>query len=622
MARLTWRQRVSSSPPLMDIKTWGEPSLSSMPLRVRKGYLRRRSIVVNVLAGTPIHEIGRSFGMSQAEIVRLMNRCLGGDDQEEPALARGLIPNAHTAGSVRRSELPVAGKESGSKNAFQALLNQVPGLRNHLDQLISADLKNRAYATNLSPGVIHGHFLHYLASRAWPSDTYPYTSASQAYESLRQYAARRRDTLLDEQQRKPRRAIQSREHPELAFSEVELDEHILNGTSTVYLNTGFKVVPVRIARLTIVMAVDVATYTILAYVFLLDRSANQYDVLRCLARVYQPWEPRVLKTPELEYLPGGALPCGPVFDPQQPPAIQMLRLDNALSHHANSVKHYVTETLGATLNFGIPATPKDRRWIEQAFSPLARKMEQFKSTTGHSVTDPKRETHKNARRPPRLTLQTLSELIDIHVTSHNAQPRAHLGTASPLQRLDNDLITQRIECFSTPQAQELRAPLFRKYVTVKRHSKHSGDMHVNFLYVTYTGAGLTTALTNERIEIRFDEQDIRHIQAYRLDGTYIGELRAPRSWQLFAHSVKTRVRIHAFLRKHPDRRHEPLIAYQAHLLAQRNKPAAALELVRLATEAESSMGTPTVHDEVQPDYSQSLVPIPDWTPASFGRNLK
>ena len=86
------------------------------------------------------------------------------------------------------------------------------------------------------------------------------------------------------------------------------------------------------------------------------------------------------------------------------------------------------------------------------------------------------------------------------------------------------------------------------------------------------------------MEIRFDYRDIRVLRVYTLTGEYLGEVRAPRPWQRYAHGVKTRQYIHKYCSVNKRKMKDPLSEFFWLQLQRKNQPKAALEIVRLYRE--------------------------------------
>ena len=138
-----------------------------------------------------------------------------------------------------------------------------------------------------------------------------------------------------------------------------------------------------------------------------------------------------LKTPGLIYIPGSGFPSG-LSEEFCNIGLNMVRLDNAFCHIAHTVRDYVCNELGATISLGLPAKPKMRNLIEFAFRILNYDMHRFPSTTGSHPKDPIKETSKNSKKPPIITLNALEEVLSVIISGHNAKPQNKLGGSSPL----------------------------------------------------------------------------------------------------------------------------------------------------------------------------------------------
>jgi|KBSSwiStaDraftv2_1062776.scaffolds.fasta_scaffold01325_18 hypothetical protein len=108
-----------------------------------------------------------------------------------------------------------------------------------------------------------------------------------------------------------------------------------------------------------------------------------------------------------------------------------------------------------------------------------------------------------------------------------------------------------------------------------------------------------------------------------MTGEYLGELRAPLSWQRYPHSVTTRRHIFAMAKKARLALPDPLGGYFAAVLQNRQQPSQALEMVRVYREffpAHAVAPQPPVPDSealVSPTLHSrhEATTVPVWNPA-------
>ncbi len=619
-----WRDRVLANPELADISKWPFIDASALPRRRRQFYLRNRRIVARVLLGESQKAVALDYGLTPSRISRLLTRCLGGDSDTPPLLSTGLIPHRQCQTPIRRRPLPRLNTQGGTRACFQALLDQVPGLKVNLDRMIRAHVSGSRQGQNLSPKPLHAAFIRYLREAKWPEDCYPFTHASLAYESVRTYLRRREQQLA--MPKSPARVITSRETTSRIFQEVQIDEHLIDCASHVGVDIGGDVQAIRLARISLILARDVASGAYLGYVLALTRHPSASDMLALLNQLVYPWEPQALTTPGLRYTPGAVFPSalGAGFCRS---SIGIVRLDNAMAHRAERLVVRLCDQLGATINFGLPAQPKARGLIEQAFKYLNVDVHRIASTTGSHPLDPNRERQRHSKRPPLISLQSLEEAIGVVLTEHNIRPVGNLGGFSPLDIMRQQM-AHRLIPLRPPPLDRLPSPYHEsRNVRVRKPNADKHAPHIYFEKVLYRGEAINQAvLINQSVQIIYDTRDIRRLDVISEDGGYLGQVCAPKSWQRFAHSLTLRKKINRYIRHDLIQRHDPLAGYFQHCLTHRDKPSVALDLVSLCR----GMNLPSATDH-SPSYiepyprrrnhpagrtaSGSSKNVPSWSPS-------
>ncbi|MBM7425040.1 hypothetical protein [Spongiibacter marinus] len=574
-----WRDRLLAHPDLADINQWPFVDASALSRRRREAYLRNRRILARVLGGESQKAVALDYGLTPSRVSRLLTRCLGGDIDTPPRLSMGLIPHQQGEVPVRRRPLPRISQEGGAKACFQALLNHVPGLKAHLDRMIRAHVSGRHQGQNLAPKPVHSAFITYLREANWPDDCYPFTHSSWAYESVRTYFRRREQEMA--MPNTPRRVISSRDTTSRIFQEVQIDEHLVDCASHIGVDVGGNIQAIRLARITLLLARDVASGAYLGYVLAMTRHPSASDMVALLNQLVYPWEPQALNTPGLHYTPGAIFPSalGASFCR---PSIGIVRLDNAMAHRAERLVVRLCDELGATVNFGLPAQPKARGLIEQAFKYLNVDVHRIASTTGSHPLDPKRERRRHSKRPPLISLQALEEAIGVVLTEHNIRPVGNLVGVSPLDMMRRQMAHHLVP-LRPPPLDRLPSPYHEsRAVRVRKPKADKHAPHIYFEKVLYRGEAINqAALINQPVQVIYDTRDIRYLDVITEDGRHLGEVRAPKSWQRFAHSLALRKKINRHLRHHLIERHDPLAGYFQYCLTHRDKPSIALDLVSL-----------------------------------------
>ncbi|WP_305967444.1 hypothetical protein [Marinobacter salsuginis] len=585
--RLRWRDRLKQNPKLYDFCTWPELDPALVPDSLRRRYLRNRRIVQSVLAGGSITNTAAQEGLSPGRVTQLMNRCLGGDEERAPALLRALVPHQVIAGTHANAS---------PRGQFARLMADVPGLRAGLDQMLLNRLKDRPSATVVSPNSYHSEFKRLLATAGWPLDDYPYTTNSMAYESVRRdlYA---RWTLLCQAQKSRRRSFTELPYDSedrWLFDRIEIDEQTIDCESSsgaIDLVLTDRLPPLRLSRPTVLIAVDVATDCILGFQLSLKGAANQDDLLMLLHKCVQPGSPQALRTEGLALSPNAGFPNLQGFLPLP----RSVAMDNAWMHHAASVEAFISQELNATLSFSRVRTPTVRRTVETAFNRLNHLLShRFASTTGSSVTDPKKESRKNRKRPPVLSLAQLEDALYVTFAEMNTRPRPNLNAATPLTVVSH----QAEQAFLATVNEEDRESWNPFKVTVERKvhdvSAPSRRPYVNIEFLKYKGPGLLAVPgTEPTVMVQYDRRDIRQIEIFRLNGQSLGHAFCPGSWRSYPHGTATRRYLfkhcRELLRKSPD----PLVDFLALQREQIRAPSDVAAFLKTYQEFCGGFGLPT-----------------------------
>lgn len=584
---LTWCERLAQQPQLRDITHWPVIPLDALPRARRKAFVRNQAIVAQILSGARQQAVARRHNVSQGRVSQLLSRCLAGEDTTAPSLTAGLLPYHGITERHRVGPVNAQTTTHGHTCAFKSLLEVVPGLRDGLDAMILAKLKDAAYAQRLTPRTFHGEFKRILAERQWPRDRYPYTTISVGYSSVHRYLRTRIAELMAEREQRRQERIRppvSSPQPYRALRAVQIDEHILDLNGRVNLQLDDQLIPLRLARASVLVAVDVDTECILGYYLTPTRSPNQQDMLTLIERCLRPWQPGTLRSPGLQYTPGACFPSG--LAGAFPISFGTVQLDNALIHQAHSVAEQCCQHLGATLSLGWPAMPQVRHQVESVFRYINDHCShRVASTTGSHPTDPIGESRKNRKAPPLITFETLDEALSVILTNSNVTPSPSRGNVSPLALFQEHCANHFVRYLPPAFTQQWHPLAGSAEVRVHWYLHEHRTPHVNFYHARYQGPGLLRiAAKGKSIRVMFDRRDVRTLQAYTLAGEPLGELTVSRPWQRYPHSIATRQWIHRNAREYRFGLHDPLGDYFRYLLEQRGKPKMALSLLRVYTE--------------------------------------
>lgn len=587
---VTWRARLEEHPRLSDVSAWPSPlDPTQMPKARRKAYLRNVRIVKKVLGGETLRVVAKDEGLSPGRVTQLMNRCLGGATDTEPALYKGLVPNSVIVDEVSGTR---------PRGRFAQLLQDAPGLRVGMDQMLLDRLKDKLWAEVPSPASYHGLFKNLLVRANWPLDAYPYTTASLAYESVRKDLLNRWAHLCQAQKARRRGFTGSpiflREH--WLCDRIEIDEQTIDcEQSTVGIGLIFveHLPALRLPRLTLLSAIDKTTDCILGFQLALTRHPQQDDFLALLNQCFCRWPAREITTPGLELPVGAGFPATDLSFPL--PVPREIALDNAWMHHAYSVQSFITQDLGATVSFGRPQSPTVRNAIETSFRRLNQNLShRIASTTGSSVTDSKRESAKNRKAVPMMPLSCFEDALYVTLAEANNRPRSHLGNATPLE-----LLRHQAQCAYFVDVDDDRRSEWNPFFSTKEVRVHSLSdperaPYINFEYLRYKGRGLlTVSRSHPFVRVRYDRRDIRQLDAFSLDGRCLGTLDCPSSWKSYSHCISTRRYI---FKKNRQLRHgslDPLTEYLLQLREKYSNPEDVAKFLRTYQEFIGGFGLPT-----------------------------
>jgi len=541
------------------------------------------------MAGEALVSVGKDEGLSAGRVTQLMNRCLGGAAETEPALFKGLVPNA---------VISCGESNKRARGCFAQLLQEVPGLRSGMDQMLLDRLKDKPWAEVPSPTSYHNLFKNLLARANWPLGAYPYTTTSIAYESVRRDLHWRWAYLC--QARKARRRAFTGSPIFLGdrwlYDRIEIDEQIIDcqqSTVGLELEFGERLPALRLPRLALMTAIDKATDCILAFQLALTPNPQQDDLLALLNQCVSRFPERKIATSGLE-LPAGA--GFPGSDSSLPlPLPREIALDNAWMHHAYSVESFITTELGATVSFGRPQSPTVRNSIEISFNRINQGLShRIASTTGSHVTDPKRESAKNRKGVPMMPLSSFEEALYITLAEANNRPRPHLGSATPLEALRHQSQQAYIVDVDDDRRSEWNPFFVTRKVRVHDLSAPKRRPYINFEYLRYKGPGLLT-VTGSRpsVQVRYDRRDIRQLEAFSLDGQSLGTLHCPSTWKSHSHGIATRKYLSKIQRQLSRKSLDPLTEYLRQLSERLSSPNDVAKYLRTYQEFIGGFGLPT-----------------------------
>ncbi|WP_171040824.1 hypothetical protein [Marinobacter alexandrii] len=583
---LTWHQRLQLNPALADLNDWPVVVVDALPPRQQQAFRRNFRMVGAVLRGQALQEVALEATVTPARVTQILNRCLGGPAESEPALTYGLVPYNTQRQRERKAPLPQVGRRhaAGSACAFRRLLREAPGLADGLDAMVRAKLADSPYSQRIAPRDLHGEFKRLLAEARWPRDRYPYTNDDLAYESVRRYGQR---LVLRVQAERHQRGTPAGRGTQKGgagrvFERIQIDEHRLDVENRLHLEVDGLRHPVRLKRASILVAVDCFSDCVLGWQIALTAAPNQDDMLLLVANCLTRRTLLPLTAPGLSYLPGAGFP---VMEAPGLVSMGIVEMDNAWLHVADTLATALCDQWGSTFHQSVSGNPLGRALVESVFGYIATHCtHRFAATSGTGPQDARREGARNRAKPPTCSLRTLEEALEVLLSEYNVTPKADRLGLSPLE-LVRLACEQQCLCYRSEAERTAWQPFkYRQQLRIHRPADCHHQAYVNFEYTKYTNRTLLDAVTDTHLYVHYDRRDIRTLEAYTLQGRPLGTLYASPAWYRFQHGIMLRRRVFRWVRREGKRVRDPLSAYFRALLAGGDDPAKALELLRVAHE--------------------------------------
>lgn len=599
---MTWRDTLRDAPELRDMSAWPPVDLGSLSNEQRKTYRRRKMAVEQVLAGRTIYQAAEASGLHPTSVSKVMKRCLAIDaDRQLPALSYGLIPNRLLRSGSARS----APQGAGYRGQFARLLLKYPEISDEVDKVITEYLRGRADAPRPTATSVHQLVAGILRKRGVSDHEYPFSTVDQAKESIRKFFNRRWRHFVDHRAQRKRTTLSPVNTSSLEVpGVVECDHHYIDAESSVVIEYDVDVLKImrrlRLARFWLGLAIERSSTAVLGYSFDLARQPNRISVLGAMEMIE-----RGSGAMDLGRL-CEAEPSYPVlpldFDQSLRLIPREVRLDNAWVHYSNLLRTVVVDRWGGTLCHGLPASPLTRQLVESFFRILEQHIHRLPSTSGTSVTDPRKESKRLRRRPPEVTVQSLVRILHELIRRHNLNPRMEPSGLTPIEALKRGLSLGYVS-FAEPPPGRFDRSLFERTIMRPVHLYKGLKPHINLLNTRYDGGDLLPSLKQRQINVRYDIRDVRTVNAYTLEGQSLGTLSAPKRWTLHRHSEHTRNKIYKFVRSQRRLLDDPIGKYLSSLINQSDRPDSVREIVRLAIE----MGRDeTLHAPPKPSANVSV----------------
>jgi len=329
------------------------------------------------------------------------------------------------------------------------------------------------------------------------------------------------------------------------------------------------------------------------------------------------WSPIKIKTKGIRYLEGAAFPSGvnPIFSNCM---YGTIKLDNALAHHANRIQSYVCEDLGGTLNYGLPANPKSRNFVEYVFRRLNELSHRQSATTGSNPASKIRETSINSKSPPPVKLHEFEEMLEVVLAGHNNTPQVRLKGSTPLEVLQHQIEKLPIPICYSNLHREKNPFIDQDIVDVINLKNEQRAPYVNFAGHRYRSSAFSNInLLDKQVLIKFDKRDIRTLKVFDENGCELGEAYIPNTHMRVPLSLRTNRKIQANNRKNKKNPMMSVDDYFSELIHSKN-PKDIREAIRVYREIkddgslDESKTNSTSISKIKELQSHSKVVIPDY----------
>ncbi len=551
------------SPELRDTSKWRMVDTSGMSVDDAARFERLMPAVENYLRNGKLRAAADSAQLSADALLDQVNRCLklhpDGGIVGWAALIRGL----RLSGYKRMSPLPQGPNASrrGASGAFQRFLNENPSIKKILDDAIRTGIGHSKARSAFTPfKTIWRKFVEVVEARI-PPDQYPRNQKSFARRSVERYA---RNTINNDAAALSLavgKAVKSAGQVgnghwsfDLNTAPLDLvgvDAHHVDcfGMIEVEGPAGPQLIPIE--RLWIYAVIDAESRAVCGYAasYRTEPTASQIELALDMAT--KPWQPLPLKMGNVRYKEGAGFPTGCVDGFVFAPAA--LRMDSAMQSFANRIVHRVRRRFGCALSWSAVGAWYHNDTIERFFGLLERfGLHRLPTSVGSGPTDPRRTDGATAAVKLKVTWQELLDLLDIAIAEYNAKAQSGLGHRSPLEVLRDHFDRSRQRFVPRPQIPPtLLTP--RLGVEIETHtvrgSCRAGNLkrpYVQLDKATYTNPALAAqfALIGRPIVLHVYEEDMRTVEAFLEDGTYLGLLSVrEKGWRRTKHSRDLRKQI-------------------------------------------------------------------------------
>lgn len=546
---------------------WPTPGTEQLSSDERLRFTKFKEVIEAYLAGVNVADKLSAYGISYAELLRQLNRCVDHDKSGQLVGWHALLPYQRVKPYERVA--PLSQREGCSRGGYSgalgALFSQHPNIQPELDHyLLTGTRDGSVPVSRVTPAAAHSFFLTLCRRKGLASPSWPFSVEGQGRTTLWRYTREFLDAHYDQiavaqyGERAKAKSYTGTGHPSrlqanLPFDVVELDEHSVHFIGCIGIPTckGIKWVPIN--RLRIIVAADRYSRAVLAYGVIVRREPTEQDILSVIGRALCPWEAREMAVPEFASKPRTGMPSALIPELSHC-GFNLLLVDNHLSHLAEGIVTRLSDMAGCAINYGPTGHFERRPCIEGIFRRLEEMgFVRLPSTTGTGTQDPRRRDAEKAAVKHCITLDVMLDLIEAVIADYNAQPGSGNFGSSPLDQLRSALRDSQLGFLPpwVPPRLAHEPPLD----TVVESARVGGNRakgvrpHIYLDRVRYTNHSLSSRwnLIGTKVFRHIKEDNIQSFVAFTDTGECLGEVRAMGTWGIEPHSRAVRKEINAML---------------------------------------------------------------------------
>jgi hypothetical protein len=560
-----------------DLLLWPAPDLQAMPEKYRPIYMARADALRAVVSGTSIHQAASHFGVNRTTLSSICRRSVELHADGRPWGFRACVPNTKKGFALAPSaEFPAA----HAPHAFEKVLASFPEVKDLVDRY-SGPLPRRG-----SPSAKFNRLYKRLKKEledAGLSHLYPLNTQTQGRRALITYVYKRRQVVIaagggDGTEAPSALTRLDQVVSLMPLERVEFDAHHIDVKTTMLVHTAKgEVVSRPVGTIWILVAIDVCTRVILAWLLVYGPSYKRFPVLRLLAKPLTPWRPRQPTVADMHYSSKAWMPSLVDAHGLVHRAL-MIAMDNAKAHHAHLSMGNIHDFQLGMANAGRAHSPQGRAFIEALFKTLESQVLRYLA----GGFEPARERGESAR--PVSTKKAeqhpidpvaMDDLMDVFVANYHGVDHSGLQNRTPREAFESYFAAGGWFFTSTNTATDVdKLTEIHFYATIRGYRRDGKPPHVRWKGATYRASALMSHwdLVGRRFPAAVRFSDARQMRLFHPEtGELFVVLEALPPWHATPHTLEVRERALIYLKQAGQLREDiedAVAAYHEHTRQQ------------------------------------------------------